>query len=86
MAERVSAQKDTVREEGVDAVLDGVTDVYSTRGRKVLHVDLETEKPAREEVLALLLGRSGALRAPVVKCRNTLVVGFHEETYARVLG
>lgn len=84
MSEQANAKKGAVDESGVDSVLDGVTDIYSTRGRKVLHLALEKEKPAREEVLALLLGRSGALRAPVIKYRNTLVVGFDEETYARV--
>ena len=84
MSERANSRKGAVDESGVDSVLDGVTDIYSTRGRKVLHLALEKEKPAREEALALLLGRSGALRAPVIKYRNTLVVGFDEETYARV--
>ncbi len=84
----MSAQKGAVDEAGIDFLLDGVKDIYSTRGKKVLHVNLEKEKPAREreEALALLLGRSGGLRAPVLKYRDVLLVGFHEETYARVLG
>ncbi len=74
-----------VDESNVDSVLDGVADVYSTRSRKVIHLNIEKESPAREDVLALLMGRSGTLRAPVVKHRNALIVGFDEETYTKVL-
>ena len=74
-----------VDESNVDSLLDGVTDVYSTRSRKVIHLNIKEENPAREDVLALLMGRSGTLRAPVIKHRSTLIVGFDEETYSRVL-
>ncbi len=85
MSEQASSKKDVVDEGNVDSVLDGVADVYSTRGRKVIHLNIEEEKPAREDVLALLMGRSGTLRAPVIKYQSTLIVGFDEETYAQVL-
>ncbi len=74
-----------VDEGNVDSVLNGVSDVYSTRARKVIHLNIKQGKPAREDVLALLMGRSGTLRAPVIKHGNTLIVGFDEDTYARVL-
>ena len=50
----------------------------------MLHLSMKKGKTAREEALALLLGRSGALRAPVIRHRGALIVGFDEETYARV--
>ncbi len=84
MDEQVNSRKDAVDESGADALLQGVGQVYSTKGRKVLHLDLR-EKPAREDVLALMMGRSGTLRAPVIKCGDTLIVGFDEETYTQVL-
>ncbi len=31
------------------------------------------------------MGRSGTLRAPVIKHRSTLIVGFDEDTYTRIL-
>ena len=74
-----------VDESNVDSLLDGVADVYSTRSRKVIHLNIKKDNPAREDVLALLIGRSGTLRAPVIKHRSTLIVGFDEETYSRVL-
>ncbi len=74
-----------VDEGNVDSVLTGVSDVYSTKSRKVIHLNIKKENPAREDVLALLMGRSGTLRAPVVKRGKALIVGFDEETYAKVL-
>ena len=74
-----------VDEGNVDSVLDGVADLYSTKGRKVIHLNIKEENPARKDVLALLMGRSGTLRAPVIKHRNALIVGFDEEAYSQVL-
>ncbi len=72
-------------EGNVDSLLDGVTDLYSTKSRKVIHLNIKKEKPARDDVLALVMGRSGTLRAPVIKHRSTLIVGFDEDTYTRIL-
>ena len=74
-----------VDEGNVDSLLDGVTDLYSTKSRKVIHLNINKENPAREDVLALVMGRSGTLRAPVIKHRSTLIVGFDEDTYTRIL-
>jgi hypothetical protein len=60
--------------------------VYATRGKKVVHVDLRREKPDRATLEALLIGPSGNLRAPTLRRGRTLLVGFDEATYARVLG
>ena len=74
-----------VDEGNVDSLLDGVTDLYSTKSRKVIHLNIKKEKPAPEDVLALVMGRSGTLRAPVIKHRSTLIVGFDEDTYTKIL-
>ena len=66
-------------------MLKGIEQLYVTRGSKVVHVDLRTGKPAKAELLALLLGPSGNLRAPTLRKGRTLVVGFDAATYAKVL-
>jgi arsenate reductase-like glutaredoxin family protein len=48
-------------------------------------LDLRKEKPDRATLEGLLLGRSGALRAPTVRRGRTLIVGFDEETYKKFL-
>jgi hypothetical protein len=51
-----------------------------------VHLDLTREKPPRTELLGLLLGPTGNLRAPTLRKGRTLIVGFDEPTYTRLLG
>jgi arsenate reductase-like glutaredoxin family protein len=67
------------------AVARDVDQIYVAKGKKVIQVDLKTSRPARAELLALLLGPTGGLRAPTVRVGRTLLVGFSEEAYAKVL-
>ena len=41
---------------------------------------------ATKEIVDALLGPTGNLRAPTVRCGKTLLVGFDESSYADVLG
>ena len=67
-------------------MLKGVDQLYVAKGKKVVHVDLERARPARAELLGLLLGPTGNLRAPTLRKGRTLLVGFDEATYTRLLG
>jgi arsenate reductase-like glutaredoxin family protein len=62
-----------------------VNDLYVTRGVKVIHFDLLHERPDNASLLELLIGRSGKLRAPAIKVGKTLIVGFDQATYEKVL-
>ena len=64
------------------AVLEGVRELLVARGRKVLAVDLEQDRPSDCKLLALLLGRSGRLRAPTIRSGPRLLVGYNEELMA----
>lgn len=67
------------------ALLDGVNDLYVARGRKMLHVDLSAERPADEDLVALLCSRFGKLRAPTMRSGDRLVVGYNAEMLATLL-
>jgi arsenate reductase-like glutaredoxin family protein len=67
-------------------VLEGVDEVYATKGKKVVHVDVRRDKPDRATLESLLIGPSGNLRAPTLRRGRILLVGFDEATYAKVLG
>ena len=54
------------------------------RGRKLVHFDLKKVYD-EDEVAGLILGRSGTLRAPVLRVGKKLIVGFNEEALAVVL-
>ena len=66
-------------------VLDGITDLYVTKGRRVLHFDLTHDRPSDDELLGLILGRSGKLRAPAMRAGTRLMVGYSQELLTATL-
>ena len=81
-----STGKDPIEGDAALAVLDGVEDLYVAKGRQSLHFDLRTKRPSDDELLGLMLGRSGKLRAPAIRTGSTLIVGFNQELLDSVLG
>ena len=64
-------------------MLEGIDEIYATKGKKVVHLVLKAAQPSKEEIAALLIGPSGNLKAPTARKGRTLLVGFDEETYRR---
>ncbi len=52
----------------------------------MVEVDLTKTDLTREEILKLVLGPTGNLRAPTLLTGNVMVVGFNEEMYAGLFG
>ena len=55
--------------------------IYAAKGKRVVHMDLRRDKPAKTDLLGVLLGPTGNLRAPTLRKGRTLIVGFDEATY-----
>jgi len=85
IAARTDAKKATIKGDAALGVLKNVDEVYAAKGKQVVHVDLRRSKPARAELLSVLLGPTGNLRAPTLRTGRTLLVGFDEATYTRLL-
>ena len=66
-------------------LLNGVNELYVARGKKILHFDLTAERPADEELVALLCSRFGKLRAPTMRSGDRLMVGYNAEMLATLL-
>lgn len=58
--------------------------IVAMKGKKRVELDM-SRKPSDEEILAVLLGPTGGMRAPSMWVGDTLVVGFDPEAYAEVL-
>lgn len=56
------------------------------KGSKVAVFDLTKSKPADAELMELMLGSTGNLRAPVVVRGGTVLVGFSGDVYEDELG
>jgi arsenate reductase-like glutaredoxin family protein len=82
----VNAKKTTLKRDDALALVRKANEVYAAKGKKVVHFDLKKQKPSDDELAKVLLGPTGNLRAPALRKGKTLVVGFDEETYKKVLG
>lgn len=81
----MDAKKKTLKDKEALALVREVDEIYATKGQKVIYVDLRKDKPGRAQLLALLLGPTGNLRAPTLRKGRTLMVGFDSATYEQLL-
>lgn len=58
--------------------------IFARVGKKVVTFDLQKEKPSNDEIFKAVC-RNGKLRAPALRRGKTLIVGFDEEMYQRLL-
>lgn len=77
--EQVDAKAKLGREKALE-LLGLAQTVYISKGRKSLEFSM-SEEPDEEELLALMLGRTGNLRAPTLLRGDTLLVGFNTALY-----
>ena len=80
------AGKEPVEGDAALALLEGVTDLVVTKGRKVERFDLRGDRPSDADLLAVVLGRSGKLRAPAMRTGATLVVGYNATLLESLFG
>jgi arsenate reductase-like glutaredoxin family protein len=62
----------------------GITKVVSAKGAKIDKLDVKSSTP--DELLALVIGPTGNLRAPSAVVGKTLLVGFNPAAYDELLG
>lgn len=67
------------------SVLENVEKLYSAKGKQVKEVNLSENRPSDEELKKLLLGPTGNLRAPTIRVDETIVVGYNQDTYEKLL-
>jgi arsenate reductase-like glutaredoxin family protein len=85
-AEEVNARQTSLGADDALALARSVDQIFATRGNGVVHVDLRGKQTDDAALKKLLLGPTGKLRAPTLRVGKTLLVGFHRDTYANVLG
>ncbi len=81
----MDAKKSTLKEKDALALVQEVDEIYASKGKQVVHLDLKKDRPDKAALLGLLLGPTGNLRAPTLRKGRTLLVGFDEAAYAKVL-
>ena len=74
----------SVKQKEAMAMLTDMDEIYSTKGKRVTHIDLKKERPSHGTLLSLILGPTGNLRAPTLRVGKTLLVGFDQATYDKI--
>ncbi len=81
----MNARKTALRRTDALRLAHEVDEIYVARGKRVIHMDLKSQKPDDDTLAGLLLNATGNLRAPTLKKGRTLIVGFDEDTYNALL-
>ena len=85
MKEETSASKKLGAENALE-LAKSASRIIVMKGKKVSDFDMKKDPPQKDDLLAAMLGTTGNLRAPTIQRGKTLLVGFNEEVYAKVLG
>lgn len=67
-------------------LLKNAKQLSAAKGKKVVDVDLSKTDLTEEDLLKLVLGPTGNLRAPTLLVGNKMIVGFNEEMYSAIFG
>ena len=62
-------------------VLRGIRHLVVLKGKKRLDFDLRKKGIGREDIMPQMLGPTGNLRAPTIRQKDRLVVGYGEEAF-----
>ncbi|MEM9940871.1 MAG: ArsC family (seleno)protein [Planctomycetota bacterium] len=82
----VNAKKAVHQKPEALELLQNASHLFAARGKKVVEVNLRKDEPTEEELLKLVLGPTGNLRAPTLLVGKKMVVGFNQEMYEKVFG
>ncbi len=79
------AKKERFGEKEALRLAQDADEMYVAKRGNVVYFDLKKRKPSKAELLAAMMGPTGNLRAPVMRMGRTLVIGFDEATYRKVV-
>jgi arsenate reductase-like glutaredoxin family protein len=86
VADKVDASKEKRGRPEALALAKSAAKVVVGKGKKVVTIDMEKDRPDDDTLAGLLLGPTGNLKAPTLRLGDTLLVGFSEAAYREVLG
>jgi arsenate reductase-like glutaredoxin family protein len=81
----VDAKKERIGADEALKLLSGMNKMLVAKGKKVVEVNLKKDRPDDDDLVTLMLGPTGNLRAPTMKVGKTVLVGFNEENFADTL-
>lgn len=82
----IDAKKETHQKEHALDVLKKASKLFAAKGKKIVEVDLKKTELTEEEILKLILGPTGNLRAPTLLIGKKMIVGYNDDMYQNVFG
>jgi hypothetical protein len=80
--ERADARKEKIDADTAWKIISNFETVHIGRGKKVL--SLAPSPDTRDDILKAAMGRSGNLRAPTLKTKDAVFIGFNDDMYHRL--
>ncbi len=80
--EIADARKEKIDSSSAWKLISGQQRVFIGKGKKVLV--FEPGDDNREDILKAAMGRSGNLRAPTLKTKDKLLIGYNEDIYSHL--
>lgn len=80
MVETVDARKQRIDADAAWQLLKDARSIAVAKGKKVVRFDNVAD--SRDEVLKHVMGPSGNLRAPTLRCGDEVIVGFNADLYS----
>ncbi len=81
VSEEVNANKNPINGENILVVVKDATEVIVASGKKTLVFDPVKD---REAMLAKIQGRTGNLRAPSLRVKGRMYIGYNEDMYSKI--
>jgi arsenate reductase-like glutaredoxin family protein len=82
----VDARKERFGPDDAVKLTQDIAEIIAAKGKKVVRYNLAKDKPGRQDLLAVMIGPSGNLRAPTLRKGKKLLIGFDPAAYREVLG
>lgn len=80
----VNAIKERYDQERALSLLRESSSLFVTKGQKYHEINLKKTDFTEKELLKMIMGPTGNLRAPTMKVGKKLIVGFNEEMYQKI--
>ena len=86
LPELTDAKKEKIGPEQAVEMARGASQITAAKGKKVVKFDMKKDDPTDEELIKVMIGPSGNLRAPTIRSGKRIFIGFHEDELAEFLG
>lgn len=85
VSETVDARKQKFEGKAAVSLVRQADEVWIAKGKAIRHLELKKESVSDAELLKLITGPTGNLRAPTIRRGRKLFIGFEPDQYAAFL-